>query len=238
MTEAPDYSEFTVVIPTLNEASVISMLLTALKNLYPAIKIIVADDASTDGTQRCVKEFAAVYPEDVQLLERDKAGVVHGLTTSVLDAVMMVTTKFFVVMDGDLQHPPQVLAQMAQKILSGVDIVAGARIPYKENQGLHRVVMTKISTKIAKMVLRSKGIVISDPMSGFFCGRTTLVQQTIKEHLNSFEPCGYKVFFELLKILPRPLKIEEVWYQFAFRTGGRSKLKPRHALYFIRSLFK
>ena len=40
MTEAPNYSEFTVVIPTLNEASVISMLLTALKNLYPAIVLV------------------------------------------------------------------------------------------------------------------------------------------------------------------------------------------------------
>lgn len=231
------FSDFTVLIPTLNESETILELLTQLKTQYPSIKIIVADDESNDGTQEIVKGFAKNYPEDdVRIFER--IGLVHGLTASVIDAILLVKTPYFIVMDGDLQHPTSVVAEMIDKILVGNDVVAGARIPYKQNQGIHRIVITKLATKIAKIFLRAIKVRISDPMSGFFCMRTELVKEAILKNRGKFEPKGYKVFFELLRVLPKPLKIEECFYQFAFRTGGHSKLTPKHLLFFIRSLFR
>ena len=231
------FSNFTVVIPTLNEAETILELLTQLKTLYPEIKIIVADDESSDSTQEIVKGFATNYPEwEVQILER--IGLVHGLTASVVDAILMVKTPYLIVMDGDLQHPTAVITEMIDKILSGNDVIAGARIPYKQNQGIHRIVITKLATAVAKIFLRIINIHVSDPMSGFFCIKSGLAQEAIRKNKNKFEPRGYKVFFELLRVLPKSLRIEECFYQFAFRSGGHSKLTPKHFFFFVRSLFR
>jgi len=230
-----DYSNFTVIVPTLNEAETIATLLTQLRELYPSIVVIVADDESSDDTAKIVQEVA-IKTTNITFYRR--TGKQHGLTASVIDALGMVKTEYFMVMDGDLQHPPKVLAALMEKLEAGNEIVVGARIPYKENQGLHRIVMTRVATKLAKVILNIHGLKVSDPMSGLFAGKTALVQQAITAHPKAFEPRGYKVFFELLKTMPKTLKYDEVFYQFAFRSSGKSKLGVQHLFYFLRSLFK
>ena len=75
-------------------------------------------------------------------------------------------------------------------------------------------------------------------MSGFFGGKTSFVQGVIKSNKNRFEPRGYKVFFDLLKATSGSFNYAETMYQFRFRTSGESKLAPRHAWYFLRSLLR
>ena len=52
-----DYSNTTVVIPTLNEEKNIEKELKLIETLYPGIHVIVADDGSKDKTQEIVKKF-------------------------------------------------------------------------------------------------------------------------------------------------------------------------------------
>jgi dolichol-phosphate mannosyltransferase len=237
-----DYSGVTVVIPTLNEAATIGDLLERLLGMYPGIRIVVADDVSTDGTQGIVQEVlrrsgGAREPAPIFLLERIQVRE-RGLTASVLDGISRVDTDFFAVMDGDLQHPPEVLARLFEQLERGADMAVAARLPYRENQGWHRILMTRVSKLLARLVLRTRGLRLSDPLSGLFAGRTVLVKEALRTHPDRFEPRGYKVLFDLLRVVETKIKLCQVTYQFGLRPGGHSKLRPAHAFYFLRSMFR
>lgn len=230
------YLDLSVVIPTLNEAETIIELLRDLCSRYPGISLIIADDGSNDGTQALVEGFTA-RDGGVRLLDRAQCRV-KGITAAVLDAIAAIETKYFVVMDGDLQHPPEVVEEIVSLLRAGNDLVVGVRIPYKENQGLHRIVVTRVAARIARGYLRRRGFDLRDPMSGFFGGRTELFRETARLGGGHFEPRGYKVLFDFVKQFDPLLPWAEVEYHFAFRTGGHSKLRPAHAFYFLRSLFR
>lgn len=93
------FADTTIIIPTLNESAAIGKLLGFLLNKYPESRIIVCDDGSRDGTPEIVRSF-----KGVQFLDRSDKEI-HGLTVSVLDGISITTTKYFVVIDGDCQHP-------------------------------------------------------------------------------------------------------------------------------------
>lgn len=231
-----NYSKLTVITPTLNESQNIGELIQVLLQLYPGVSIIVCDDGSTDGTQSIVKNYSNANNK-IRLLDRTYAAV-HGLTASVIDGIFAADTEYFVVIDADLQHPPELIEEMFRKMQEPGSIVSGKRNPYKENQGFHRILMTRMSTFIARLFLRSKGLVVGDPMSGFFGSGTKYAADIIQANVSRFQGEGYKVLFDLLKSAPRDVKFSEVGYQFQFRTEGKSKLQPKHAFYFVRSLFK
>jgi dolichol-phosphate mannosyltransferase len=234
-----EYSDITIIIPTFNEAANITELLNELLKTYARINVIVADDESSDGTQNAVNVLVPEWKAQnakLSLFER-KAALDRGITASVLDALKAVQTEYVAVMDGDLQHPPRVFGSLVEELRKGADMVVGCRIPYKENQGLHRIIMTKISTFLAQSYLRLRGYRLSDPMSGFFIARAEPLREAAIKHYARFEPKGYKILFDLLKTVEVHLDLREVPYQFQFRSGGQSKLRAAHAYYFFRSLF-
>ncbi len=236
--EAINWADYTVLIPTLNEAETISQLLYTLVGLYPGIHVLVVDDVSTDGTQDLVRR-AALLPEggEIELLERVDAED-RGITAAVIDGLKHVRTSYFLVMDGDLQHPPEVAGQLMAELHAGADMVSGARLPYKENQGVHRIAMTRLATRIARRFLQKRGLSVADPMSGFFGGKTKLVQEAVNASGDRFEPQGYKVFFDILRVIDPAIVFKQVFYQFGLRERGHSKMRPAHAFYFLRSLVK
>lgn len=230
-------SNLTIISPTLNEEANIIQLLNVLTEEFPAAKIIIADDGSRDATQQIVKDYSNNNPF-VSLLDRSDQ-LLKGITASVVDAVQLVETKYFAVIDADLQHPPAVLKQLCLLAEQGANVVSGVRAPYQENQGIHRIFVTRVATGLAKLYLKIfKQLSVSDPMSGFFLMEAKLAKDLIAQSVSRFEPTGYKIFFDLLKVSPKGINYQEVQYQFAFRTGGKSKLSPRHALVFLRGLLK
>jgi len=235
--EAPDGRDFTILIPTLNEAETISQLLSALLVRYPAVRVLVVDDVSSDGTQEIVRAAGERAGGRVMLLERSGAAE-RGITAAVLDGLGRVETPFFLVMDGDLQHPPEVAGELMGQVYAGADLAAAARLPYRENQGVHRILMTRLATRLARRHLKRRGFDVADPMSGFFAGRTELVRSAATAAPERFEPRGYKIFFDLLRVLDPGIEFRQVHYQFGVRPGGHSKLRPAHAFYFLRSMFR
>jgi len=103
-------SDTTIVIPVLNEITSIEKLLETLDKLYPGVKIIVVDDGSKDGTGKKVRDMAKTNV-NVFLLDRANAQI-HGLTASVIEGILSSRTEFVVVMDGDLQHPPETVKEI------------------------------------------------------------------------------------------------------------------------------
>jgi dolichol-phosphate mannosyltransferase len=214
-------SLFSVIIPTYDEVRNIGRMIGHLQELYPGIKVLVMDDNSKDGTIDLVRSMAATNA-DIELVVRDPAD--RGLTAAVMDGIQRVATPFYVVMDADFQHPPEVLDGIMSSLEGGADLVIGKR-HHKEALRWKRRVSSDAAQLLAHTYLWSKRQPHpSDIMSGLFGARTAMSQQVLREHGSGFERKGFKVLFDLLKFVPRSTMVEEVGYQFGDRAGGESKL--------------
>ncbi len=225
-------SDTTIIIPTLNEGKNIGVLLDLLEKQYPGIKVIVADDGSTDNTQTIVKSHSDKN-KNIMLLDRSRAKT-KGITASVIHAINETDTENVVVIDGDMQHPPEKIKELVEA-LKQFDIVGAARKKVLVKWPLHRRIISHLATTLARIRL---GKSISDPLSGFFGAKTQLFKSVLGNKEPSFEKEGYKVFFDLLKYIPRQTRIGEIHYDFGLRKGGESKIKAKHIIIFFRSLFK
>ena len=147
----------TLIIPTLNEGKNIGKLLDLVKDM----QVIVCDDGSTDNTKEVVARYSFCT-----FLDRKDAKV-HGLTASVVEGITKATTPYVIVMDGDLQHPPESLPSFVEK-LKTADVVVGVREMVASNWPWYRKLISWGATTLAKTMLRVRGTSVQDPMSGFF----------------------------------------------------------------------
>lgn len=229
--------KFTVVIPTINENETIVELAAELLRRYPEARVIVADDGSTDGTREAVKRLAKKNPR-VALLDRSGSSV-HGLTASVLDAAGNADTGFIVVMDGDLQHPPERVRAIVSALELGNDVAVGYRTRIGGEWGLYRRLMSKTAEGLGRLLLRVRGAPsCKDVLSGFFGVKRNLLVNTCTKRPAAFELRGYKVLLDLLKVLPRETRVADVGYEFGMRMKGKSKIGARHILLYLRSLLR
>lgn len=136
--ECDSYKENTkkvsVVIPAYNEQNNIKICIEAIyrifTNLNHQLEIIVVDDGSQDNTVQAVNAIMDSYPLKLIKLSRNfgkEHAIIAGLDNSDADAV--------IIMDADLQHPPEMLPIFIEKWLDGNDIVYA----YRENRNDERI---------------------------------------------------------------------------------------------------
>jgi dolichol-phosphate mannosyltransferase len=221
--------DLTVIIPTLNEAGCIRELVTMISNDYPGATIIVADDGSKDDTVRLAKQSGA------KVIDRKNVEI-KGLTASVIHAVSETKTRFFIVIDGDMQHPPEKIAEILAKLKKGYTLVVGVRERVDSKWPLFRRLESGVATFLGEIRLGKKPFRRTDLLSGFFGCRTSLFMQTYNQNRKRFVHQGFKVLFDFLKCLPADTKWAEVKYVFGARGTGQTKIGTRHVYYFLRSL--
>lgn len=230
------YEDTTVIVPTLNEEANIGRLLDMLLELYPGIRVTVADDGSADRTRAIVRECQATHA-NVDLLDRSGEPV-HGLTISVVEAALAAGTPFFIVIDGDMQHPPEKVRELRDRLVDGAAVVVGRRDKVLVPWPWHRRAISWVGVRLGRSRLVLEGATTRDTMSGFFGVRTELFAQYAAPNVAKFEARGYKVLFDFLKLLPRATRVDEVPYDFGLRAGGDSKISSTHLLLYARSLFR
>ena len=125
------HKQFTlsVVIPVYNEETafldhfkVILQQLDLLENV--TVDVVVVNDGSSDRTEDIVNSFVRIR-DDIQLLSFTRnfgkeAAILAGLNHAKGDAV--------VVMDSDLQHPPQLIGKMLESWRQGAYIVEAYKV--------------------------------------------------------------------------------------------------------------
>ena len=220
-------ANFSVVIPTLNEADNIDPLvkrLLALELPRDSFEIIFVDDASTDGTPERIRAWEA--RAKVRLVERRQK---PDLTASILAGVAAAQGEIIVVMDADLSHPPEELPALVAPLLNaGHDVAIGSRyVPDGSTEGwpLHRRWLSRIGGWLARLICD-----VRDPTAGFFAFRRDLAA-TIPSGA-----CGYKILLELLMSGQGKLKVAEVPICFRDRTRGASKLSFAHQWTYLQRL--
>ena len=228
-----DYRNLSVIIPTLNEDASIASLIRMLLDNYPCINVIIADDGSTDSTRRIAESMNG---KKVVFIDRSSSPV-HGLTASVLDGIAACQTKYFIVMDGDLQHPPEKVGEIFERLAQGKKIVIASREKVDSEWGVKRMAVSYGATFLGWLRLLPRNYFSCDIMSGFFGMEASMCRQVIAHNPAAFVPEGYKVLFDLLKCMPRE-DICQVKYVFGSRQFGRSKLGARHVISFVKSLLK
>ena len=232
---AKDFTPLTIIIPTLNEEKSIGQLLDLLEDLAPNVNVIVSDDGSKDQTKKIVETHQGSV--NTFFLDR-KDEEIHGLTVSVIDAILNCKTDYFMVMDGDLQHPPEVVPDFLDMLNQGYDLVTGNRVEVAGKWGIFRKLMSYTAILLGRLALaiRRKNKV-NDIMTGLYGSKTEMWKKIIEENRNKFTLEGYKVLFDFLKIYPDKLQIGYVDYVFGTRSTGESKITKKVIWLYFKSLF-
>ncbi len=224
-----------LVIPTYNEAKNVAQIVMRLSALLDevlpnAYELIIVDDNSPDRTWEVALSFVEQYPQ-VRVMCRVEE---RGLATAVIRGWQVARGAVLGVIDGDLQHPPEILRKLWGEIYRGADLAVASR--HVEGGGVSdwSVVRRFLSrgAQVLGLVLLPEVIGrVSDPMSGYFLVRRRCLLG------RPLSPLGYKILVEVLG-RGRIGWIGEVGYVFQERVEGESKVSRRQYLDYLRHLVR
>jgi dolichol-phosphate mannosyltransferase len=223
-----------LVVPTYQESENISELIDRLDSVLDTIagltyEIIVVDDDSPDHTWEIAIEKRREHP-CVRVLRRQGE---RGLATAVFRGWQVARGEILGVMDADLQHPPEVMNALMTAIDRGADLAIGSR--HVQGGGVShwsaaRRVISRAAQLIGLAILPEVVGQVSDPMSGYFLARRSLLAGI------ETKPLGYKILIEVLA-RARPQHISEVGYVFQERPEGKSKIDCSVYVEYLQHLF-
>lgn len=128
MAIGPTPVTYSIVIPVFNEEAVLPILLRRLSLLLDSLdggaEAIFVDDGSTDSTSIVLQGFVRQNPQFRYIgLSRNfghQVAITAGMDEALGDAI--------IVMDADLQDPPEVVLQLIAKWQEGYDVVYARRL--------------------------------------------------------------------------------------------------------------
>lgn len=216
----------TIIVPTYNEAENIPQLVSRIRrslNGTTTYDILVMDDSPTDETVRVAREHGCKAVHRTT----DK-----GLAPAVIEGIGIAKTwgaGYVVVMDADLQHPPEVLPELLEA-LRNHDFVVPSR--YVRNGGcsnwsLGRRLISRGASLLAMPLVSFK---LRDTSSGFFGFRASALQT-----LEGLEGRGFKIMLELL-VKGNWKSVKEIPYIFETRKRGESKLSQATMVAYLHQL--
>ncbi len=224
-----------LVIPTYKEReniqNVIKILSQLLDELIPKeYELIVVDDDSPDRTWEVAQSLTREYPQ-LRVMRRQQE---KGLSSAVIRGWQVARGRVLGVIDGDLQHPPEVLTQLLSGIQQGADLAVASR--HVEGGGVSswsavRRFLSRGAQVLGLILLPGVLGRVSDPMSGYFMVRRRAIAGAV------LNPVGYKI---LLEVIGRGQvgEIIEVGYVFCERQEGESKVTWKQYLEYLHHLLR
>jgi dolichol-phosphate mannosyltransferase len=216
-----------VILPTYNEADNVEAAVAGLRAAVPDAHVLIADDASPDGTGAIADRLAAADAE-VEVLHRGvKEGLGRAYATG-FGRALAGGAGYVVEMDADLSHDPADVPRLLERAAAGADLVLGSR--YVDGGGVEdwdilRRVLSHWGCAYARAVL---GVPIRDLTGGFKCFRAETLEAIDAVGARAQ---GYAFQVELTwRALQHGLRVEEVPIVFRERRRGESKMSMRIAL--------
>jgi dolichol-phosphate mannosyltransferase len=127
MSDLPGGPEYSLVIPIFNEEETVPELIRRLRLLLDRLdgpaEAVLVDDASTDGSYDLMVAAREADPRfKVLRLSRN-----FGHQIAITAGMDVAAGKAVIVMDADLQDPPEVVLEMAARWREGYDVIYGVR---------------------------------------------------------------------------------------------------------------
>ena len=222
-----------VVIPTRNEAGNVAVLQQRLAEALAGIdhEIIIVDDSNDDVSRPALATAAEADPS-WRVIERSGREQT-GLGSAVIEGLRVARGDAVCVMDGDLQHPPELIPRLLEQVEEGADMAVASRyMPGGSRAGLggfSRVVVSRAATVVAKLLFH-EARQTSDPLTGFFCCRRSAMAGL------EFRPLGFKVLLEVL-VCGHDLKVVDVPLTFLARHAGESKATTRQGMLYLHHIW-
>jgi glycosyltransferase involved in cell wall biosynthesis len=160
-------TSISVVIPVYNGALSLRQLTTALLAALPGVaehyEIIFVEDDGKDNSWDVLREIVAEFP----CVRAFKHMRNYGQHNALLYGIRQAKYEIIVTMDDDLQHPPEELPKLLDKLQEGYDVVYGT--PQQEQHGFLR----DMASQITKMALQgAMGVEAARNVSAFRMFRT------------------------------------------------------------------
>lgn len=204
----------TFLLPVFNERATVEQILQDVESSGLADRIIVVDDASTDGTRELLQELASRNP----LMELHVHDRNQGKGAALRTGFSKVETDLVLVQDADLEYDPRDVPSLLVPLYEDkADVVYGSRFL----GGAHRptmfwhMVANKMLTLMTNVLYNS---ILTDMETGYKLFRRDVIQGiTIRSNRFDFEP---EITAKLLK---RKVRIFEVPITFNPREYSEGK---------------
>lgn len=125
--------DLSIVIPLRNEREVITLtyerLKTTLNQIRISYELVLVDDGSEDGTQSILEKIADNDPFVTAILFDQQFGKESALYSGMSQAC----GKAIIIMDGDLQDPPELIPDMVAAWREGAEVVLMQPKPRKKS---------------------------------------------------------------------------------------------------------
>lgn len=214
--------EYSIVVPAYKECGNLKTLCNSVfaaleTNKFSPndVEMVIVDDNSRDRSVEVVEELKKTL-KNVRIIVRTTD---RGLSSAVIHGIEQSKGNLVIVMDADLQHPPQCVPNLFLALKSpNKEFVCGTR--YGRGAGIdknwpaHRRLISWGARLLARPLTP-----LSDPMSGFF----GLKKNVFQRGRSSVNPIGYKIALELF-VKCKVQEFSEVSFAFGTRTVGESKL--------------
>lgn len=164
--------EISTVTPMRNELACVPEFVrrvdAVMQSLTDEYEIVIVDDGSTDGTGELLDKLTAEYPKlrPVHLTRN------FGQAIATDAGFQQSSGRFVVMLDGDLEQPPEEIPRLIAEARKGFDLVSGRRMKRDIN-----TVLRAIPSRVANWMLRSStGCQVRD-MGGIKCLRGEIARE-------------------------------------------------------------
>jgi dolichol-phosphate mannosyltransferase len=209
-------SDLTVCLATINERENLPPLFSEIERFCGSgLDIIVVDDGSSDGTREFL-ERTAQSNSHIRYVFNEAPQTIVGAH---VQGITMARTPYIIMMDSDLQHPPDAIPRMLASLREGHDVVVATRHGKGGSTGprsAFRGLVSRVAAVLIQTFIRNTRR-LSDPTSGFFGVR----REALKPFATDLR--GYETLIFVLAMMERP-RVSEVPYVFRARGNGQSKV--------------
>lgn len=221
-----------IIVPTFNERDnvpvVVERIEKAMQQSTSDYEIWFVDD-SRDDTPIILEALANSHPH-VHYLHRENG---RGLATAVVEGFARASGEYFVVMDADLQHPPELLPTILDRLQAGTDVVIPSRFVRGGSDGglnAFRKLVSWTARVIGQLAI-ARIRKISDCTGGYFGLKRSVVKDV------EMDPIGWKILLEIL-VKGNYQTVHEIPYEFHSRDAGESKMSTKEQLNYLHHLVR
>ncbi len=169
-----------VVVPVYNSSSIlpdlVSRLAPVLESCSREYELVLVNDGSRDQSWEAISYLVSRHSwiRGIDLMRN------YGQHNAMLCGIRAARYETIVTMDDDLQHPPEEIPKLIEKLGEGYDVVYGA--PVQQRHGLWR----DMASIITKSSLKATIGVETAQMASAFRAFRTQIRQAFADYRGSF----------------------------------------------------